>query len=156
MRCYECNRVMKKKKGRHHYTESGLRDVYLEGVTIYYCDCGEEMAGIPRVTELHRCLARIIVEKSPHLDGSEIRFLRKNLGLKSVDFAKMLGVSKVTVSRWETGAVKIDKSYDQMIRGLVQSDQFRKLLAKMNTAKAKTAKSHRYVLDAQALPACAT
>ncbi|MFO8056428.1 MAG: helix-turn-helix domain-containing protein [bacterium] len=150
MRCYNCGKTLKKKTGRYHYTESGLPNVYLDGITIYYCSCGEVMPEIPCIEELHERLARDIAENSPRLTGPEIRFLRKHLELKPVDFAKLLGVSKVTVSRWEHNKVKIDKAYEGIIRALVKSKEFRSVLENV-TEKRQSGGSHRYVIDAKSL-----
>jgi putative zinc finger/helix-turn-helix YgiT family protein len=138
---------MKKRKGRYHYEESGLPNLYLEGIDIYYCSCGEEMGAIPCIDKLHNIIMRTIVDTSPRLSGREIRFIRKNLELKASEFANLLGVSKVTVSRWENDKVKIDKSYDNMIRALVKSEDFRSVLESINNKDKGRSKSHKYVLD---------
>jgi putative zinc finger/helix-turn-helix YgiT family protein len=149
MRCYNCGRKMKEKKGRYHFIESGLPNIYLDGVTIHYCSCGEESAAIPCLDKLLERIAHVIVEKSPLLTGTEVRFLRKSLGLKSVELAEMLDVSKVTVSRWENDKARINKSYDNMIRALIQSKDFKTVLQGIRRKdKKQIAKSHRYTLDA--------
>lgn len=148
---------MKKKTGRHHYVESGLPNVFLEGINIYYCSCGAREPGIPCIEPLHKLIAEIIVEKSPRLTGPEIRFLRGQLELKANELAKILGVSKVTVSRWENDKVKIDKSYDHMIRALIKSKDFRAVLESIRKRdKKKETKKHRYVLDPKELLSCST
>ena len=47
---------------------------------------------------------------------AEIRFLRKNLHLKINEFAQLLGVDRVTVSRWENEHEKPSRSADRLIR----------------------------------------
>jgi len=156
-KCYECGNTLKKRKGRYHYKESGLPKVYLDGINIYYCSCGEEIAEIPCIEILYEALAEIIVEKSPRLTGPEIRFLRKHFELKANEFAKLLGVSKVTVSRWENDKVRIDKSYEHMIRALIKSKDFREVLESIRKrSQKKESKKHHYVLDPKELLSCAT
>ena len=41
------------------------------------------------------------------LDGPQVRQIRKALGLEQSQFAEVCGVTRVTVSRWETGAQRL-------------------------------------------------
>ncbi|MBI4800211.1 MAG: helix-turn-helix domain-containing protein [Desulfarculus sp.] len=116
MRCPSCSTEMTCRLGEHQYSESGLRGVYLSDVELWECPCGERAVGIPAVPELHRLLGQELVRKRSLLDGAEIRFLRKNLGLAAKDFADLLGVDKATVSRWENDKQGPDRSTDRLIR----------------------------------------
>lgn len=49
------------------------------------------------------------------LTEEEIRACRKRLGMSQVAFAQFIGVSPVTVKRWETGQIQ-EPIYDRMIR----------------------------------------
>jgi transcriptional regulator with XRE-family HTH domain len=49
----------------------------------------------------------------------EIRFLRKHIGLSGEDFAQRMGVTRETVSRWETGANQMGAVADRLLRLLV-------------------------------------
>jgi DNA-binding transcriptional regulator YiaG len=53
--------------------------------------------------------------------GSEVRKIRKRLGLSQADFGKLVGVIYVTVSRWETGATRIPEPTAKLIRLLATS-----------------------------------
>ena len=69
--------------------------------------------------DLERVLAispRILIKKASSLTGKEIRFLRKELLLKANELATVLGVTKVTVSRWENDKEKIGLTTDRLIR----------------------------------------
>jgi putative transcriptional regulator len=114
--CPSCGKRKKTRKGKYHYTESGLQNVWLIGVEIFECDCGEKFAFIPYVQELHKLIAEILLKQEDQLSGREIRFLRKHMGLKAKDFAKELGVKNVTVSRWENGDYSPTESLDRLIR----------------------------------------
>jgi putative zinc finger/helix-turn-helix YgiT family protein len=102
--------------GNYHYVESGLPNVWLTGVEIFECNCGENFAYIPCASELHRLIAEILLQKEEQLSGREIRFLRKHMGLKAKDFADKIGVMNVTVSRWEREETIPPKPIDRLIR----------------------------------------
>lgn len=116
MKCPVCKAEMICKKKTYHYEESGLDNVYLEGVEIWECNCGEEIVSIPQINELHNLIARALVKKRFLLDGKEVRFLRKNMGLTALSLSKYLSVDNATISRWETNRQAIDKSHDKLLR----------------------------------------
>jgi putative zinc finger/helix-turn-helix YgiT family protein len=117
MTCPICKQEGQTHIGKHHYTESGLQNVWLKGVEIFDCNkCGENFAFIPCAQEIHNLIAKILLEKEDQLSGREIRFLRKHMGLKAKEFAKELGVGNVTVSRWENGEFSPSESFDRFIR----------------------------------------
>jgi putative transcriptional regulator len=141
IKCPSCKKMRQTHKGEYHYTESGLPNIWLRGVEIFKCDCGEKFAFIPCIEELHKLIGKTLIQKDEQLTGREIRFLRKHMMLKSKDFAKELGVQFVTVSRWENGASQPPESVDRLIRlvyaiktGLRRTekilvmDKFRKLI----------------------------
>jgi DNA-binding transcriptional regulator YiaG len=47
---------------------------------------------------------------------SDLRRLRKRLGLTTVQFAQALKVAQATVSRWETGERKIHPAFERLIK----------------------------------------
>ncbi len=107
MECYNCGEKMRVIKDRpYKYKECGLEDVTIIGVTIHVCEnCGEEYVSIPRVKKLHNVIGELICKKEGRLSGSEVRFLRKDMRMTSVEFTRMLGVTPEHVSRVES-AVK--------------------------------------------------
>jgi putative zinc finger/helix-turn-helix YgiT family protein len=103
----------------YHYVESGLENVYLKGVTKYTCQkCKESFVDIPQVTELHMIMSLALASKPTKLTGSEIRFMRKEVGMTGRGFAEAIGVDPVTLSRWENSADDANKSdsHDKLIR----------------------------------------
>jgi len=54
--------------------------------------------------------------KPNRLSAPEIKFLRKNIYLKIQEFAQIIGVNRVTVSRWENEHSKPTASEDRLIR----------------------------------------
>lgn len=100
----------------YHYTESGLRNVWLaNGYTIRKFD-GEEAVSITDADELHRVIGRSLACK-PFLTGTELRFLRKELGLSQKRLGDMLGTSEQTVSLWERKG-RMPKGPDRIVRAL--------------------------------------
>jgi len=94
-----------------------LDNVYLMGVTQYECrECGEIEVRIPNPISLHVILAISMAMKEGLLNGPEIRFMRKEIGMSAKKFAEMICVSPVTLSNWETGEMKPKPSSDQLVR----------------------------------------
>jgi putative zinc finger/helix-turn-helix YgiT family protein len=116
--CTNCgSKNIEKRTEDYLYKQSGLDNVILGGITVYKCkDCNEIMPEIPQIEILHKIIALHIIGANEPLTGKEIRFLRKEMGLSSIELAKQFGVSKVTVSRWENDAEKIGPANDKLIR----------------------------------------
>jgi putative zinc finger/helix-turn-helix YgiT family protein len=139
--CPSCGHRMRRTLRDHYrYVESGLSNVFLNGVAVYECQCSEEMLELPRVNVLHTLIAQKLLTKSAPLDGPELRFVRKFVGLKAVELAEMLRVSPVTVSRWETGEEKIGKTNDQLFR-------FRMVMKVVEERKAEAEAAYRQIAD---------
>ncbi len=117
-KCPSCgSEKMSFTRGHHHFRESGLDNVHLINVDIWSCsDCGEKIVSIPRSAELMKSICESILLKPMPLSGAEIRFLRKNLAVKINEFAQLLGMDRVTVSRWENGHEKPSRSADRLVR----------------------------------------
>jgi putative zinc finger/helix-turn-helix YgiT family protein len=119
--------MLKKAVDRYEYVESGLRGVILKGVGIHVCkSCGEEEVTIPAIEALHQTIANTLASKGQRLQPSEVRFLRKYLGLSGRDFASLLRVTPETVSRWENPkreSEHIGETSELLLRTLVVSHQ---------------------------------
>ncbi|MEA3546845.1 MAG: type II toxin-antitoxin system MqsA family antitoxin [Thermodesulfobacteriota bacterium] len=119
-KCYSCGENIQVIKDKpYHYTECGL-DVVLCGITQYVCPaCGEKYASIPNMQKLHRFIGTHICQKRRALlKPEEIKFLRKDLQLKSKELANLLGVTPSTISRWENGKKQIGEPYDRLLRSI--------------------------------------
>lgn len=112
-------------RGTHRYTESGLSNVTLANIEIRTCpECGEREVVIPKLEMLHQMIAKKLIEATRLLEPGEIRYLRKWLGLSSLDFALIMGVRPETVSRWEheDGKFPISPTADRLLRMLVANE----------------------------------
>lgn len=121
MKCDECGgRVTTERNAVRRYEIGGLPHIELHGVEVSRCEaCGKEDIAIPRIEQLHRVIAATMVKQRRMLAPVEIRFLRKHIGLSGADFAQRMGVSRETVSRWETGANAMGAVADRLLRLLV-------------------------------------
>jgi len=103
----------------YHFVECGLPNVYLVGIEYHVCEkCSKQSADIPFLSDLMVKIARAVVKQETPLDGAEIRFLRKRLGKKSSEFAKLLGFTPEHFSRLESPHTDHNpsESVDKLIR----------------------------------------
>ncbi len=114
-KCLRCGQAYQITKEDYHYLESGLDNLWLCGVEVYRCECGE-FAAIPHPIEIHRAIAKCLLMSKTPLLGKEIRFLRKHIAMKAIAFAKRVGVDNATVSRWENGKESPSDAADRVIR----------------------------------------
>ena len=108
----------------YHYTESGLRNVWLvNGYTLRKTPYGKGIA-IDNLEGLHRAIARQIVRLSRPLTGAEFRFLRKELELSQAALADCLGCNVQALARWEKAKSRIPKPAERLLRALYrESDE---------------------------------
>jgi transcriptional regulator with XRE-family HTH domain len=118
MRCPKCKTEdMGLTRGRYQYRESGLDYVWLVDWPIYTCTkCNVEMPTLPDTELVAMNVTRALVRQGTPLNGDEIVYLRKAMGLKVIELADALGVSRVTTSRWENNKTSIEPYYDFKLR----------------------------------------
>jgi putative zinc finger/helix-turn-helix YgiT family protein len=122
MKCLVCGTAMKARRENFKYDACGLPYVTLVGVDVSRCPkCGEYEVAIPRSEDLHRVIATAVARRRGRLQAPEVRFLRRWLGWSGADFAKHMGVSAETVSRWESGAQRMGATADRLLRLMVAS-----------------------------------
>lgn len=133
----------------YHYTLSGLRNVFLAGITVRRCiQCAAESAIIPKVAELNRLIAQDLTCKAETLRGEELRYLRKFAGFSGKRFAALLEVNPSHLSRFENGAYKsLGKPADKLARALAMSavdeDYMRKILLRVADDRIEAKKEMR-------------
>ena len=94
--------------------------VILKDAAIVETDAaGDETVTIP---DMNALVAAIAVNRSLEpgkLTGSEIRFMRKALGLTQTEFAETLEIDPATVSRWENDGQVLGGFAEKCLRHLV-------------------------------------
>jgi putative zinc finger/helix-turn-helix YgiT family protein len=121
MRCTNCpsNDEMKSTRITHKYDVSGLDNVILRGVSFCRCKhCGESYYDYGDIDQLNNVIARVLIKKKGILNGQEIKFLRKRLGLSGAEFARRVQIASETLSRYENDQTKASAVFDMMIRAL--------------------------------------
>lgn len=102
----------------YHYTESGLANVYIEGLVPFLDDDGDEVIQIGAINELHRAIAQGIVCHDMGMSPEELRFLRTEMGLTQTQLAEMVHRDKQSVGRWERGETPMEGVIEAVIRQL--------------------------------------
>ena len=93
----------------------------IEGIPHFKCpNCGEYMVNANNAKTLSKALASQYAESHDLLTPDQIVSLRKTLGLNQSEFQKMLGVTGVTVCRWETGRIPQTRVVDNLMRVLAK------------------------------------
>src|ERR1043165_8059120 len=100
----------------YKYTDCGLDNVSIEGISVLRDDGDEKSVTIPNINGLHRCIAHGIVSKKSGMTGKELRFLRTELGMTQAELAKVVNRESLTISRWERGEDVIDSNAQTLIR----------------------------------------
>jgi putative zinc finger/helix-turn-helix YgiT family protein len=147
MNCPACGRQPSHTVEQYQYRESGLDNVFVRGVGIYRCKCGQEYVQLPGAQEVHDQVASALLNKASILTGPESKFLRKWLRLTSEDMAQALGYTRVTVSRWENygPSAKTDRALRLYASAVRKTPiNFEILFSSMND---KPQKNFRIVVD---------
>jgi len=85
-------RVKATKDRPWHYTDCGLDNIWLIGIEVETdARTGEEEPIIPQLRDLHDCIFATLLQKSGHLAGPEVRYLRRHLGWTQAIAAEKLG-----------------------------------------------------------------
>ncbi|MBV8406628.1 MAG: helix-turn-helix domain-containing protein [Alphaproteobacteria bacterium] len=107
----------------YHFTECGLDNVWLaDGFTLHRTAYGRGVS-FDDIEGVHRAIARHLVEVPGGLDGSQLRFLRKELDLSQAGLASLLGYDEQTVSRWERAVSTVPPAADRLLRALWREAQ---------------------------------
>lgn len=104
----------------YHYTECGLRNVWLENGYIQKQTSYGLVTSVIDVKGLHLAIALEIINNSPRLTGAQVRFLRKEMDLSQDRMAEILGVSDSSIRAWENHRTRIPKPADRLLRSLYE------------------------------------
>jgi DNA-binding transcriptional regulator YiaG len=101
----------------YHYRECGLRNVWLaNGYEVRETPYGKGIS-INDIPGLHRAIGRSLICKGGKLTGTELRFLRTELGLSQAKLAEALGNEAQTVALWEKKGSQ-PRMADRFVRAL--------------------------------------
>ena len=134
----------------YHYTECGLDNIIIEADLLAIDDKGEKIVTIPAIGQLHNIIAQGLIAQENALSGTEIRFLRTEMGMTQAELAQLLHRDTQTVGRWERGEVALDATQDIFIRQLA-AEKLQLLLepsVEMQSRKV-TPKAHREPIHIQ-------
>lgn len=115
--CPKCRGPMERVHGEYHFTECGLKNVYLTDWPMVKCgECGEALPILPNPDLITKYLVENLATHEKRLDGDSILFLRKVMSRTSSALAHTLGVNRVQLSRWENDHGKISEVADYRLR----------------------------------------
>ena len=100
----------------YRYSECGLDNVFLEGVVVQQDAHGEEVYTIEHILGLHKAIAHAIVSRRGGMSGSELRFIRSEMGLTQEELAKRLQCARITISRWERSEEAINLNAELVVK----------------------------------------
>jgi DNA-binding transcriptional regulator YiaG len=99
-----------------HYNSCGLENIYLVN-GFKKIDTGYGPAtSIENLDGLHEVIGRSICALNRRLGPKEISYLRREMELRQVDIAEILGCTDQTIANWEKGKSCIPKSPDAVLR----------------------------------------
>lgn len=100
----------------YHYKECGLDNVLVEGMVPSRDDDGDEVITIPNVPGLHRAIVTAIVMREAGMSGSELRFLRTEMGMTQAELAIIVHHDAQSIGRWERNENPIEPTSEAVIR----------------------------------------
>lgn len=103
---------------KYQYIESGLNNVFINGIKPMNDDEGDEVVTIRAINVLHAEIARGIIESDGGINGAELRFLRTEMGLTQAELGTLLSVDGQTVGRYERGDTPIHPTAETLLRRL--------------------------------------
>ena len=120
-KCVSCGENSMR-KGEITLTREVGEHVFSATVTGLICGaCGETIADVEAGERFDLAVAEILSEALPTADS--FRFLRRVIGLRARDLARMLGITGDTISRWENGKHAIDRAAFFVLGKVVREKQ---------------------------------
>ena len=98
----------------YHYTESGLRNIWLVNGYVEKRTPYGKAVSIRDLEGLHEYIGSVIARQS-NLSGPELRFLRKEMDMSQRELAEFIGTSEQNVSLWERRG-RIPQAADRIVK----------------------------------------
>ena len=136
----------------YHYTESGLRNIWLSnGYHVKQTPYGEGIS-IEGVEGLHRTIGLGLMKKAGRLTGAEFRFLRKEQDLSQKGLGNLIGVDGQRLNRWETHKTAVPRWADRILRVIYReytedNAQIRGFVDRINELDAKEYTARQFSLQ---------
>jgi DNA-binding transcriptional regulator YiaG len=119
--CSNCEKEARVITGNYRFDEVGL-PVLLKNIEMVDCkECGSRDPIISDVNGLMHVIAFAVIAHPAKLNGDEVKFLRKYLGMSGEDFSKLVEIDRTTLSKWENNQQEIGKHSDRLLRFLVMN-----------------------------------
>lgn len=116
MRCAACGGTLSRTEAPIEESFRG-ETIWVYDVDHYECDsCGEIELDADALDSWSQKIDEAYRAKNGLLSPEEIKSIRTSLGLSQMEFEAVLGVGKISVSRWENGKVIQNKTVDKLMR----------------------------------------
>ena len=120
--CPLCNDGNLRKKNRDQSFNYKGRELIIPNYSVYVCDkCNEEFVDEKTINAAEKKLRDFHRKVDNLLTSDEIIAIRKKLKLTQEKLAEKLGISRITIARYESGQLTQDKSQDIHFRLLVEN-----------------------------------
>lgn len=108
--CYECGAVMTMQP-YSNVTQIGPYSITDDTECVLTCPCGEQLFHCRQIQRYELRAAARVMREHPDAPGSVVRYARKAIGMRHVDFAAMLGVAADEVVVWEISNTGLHPEY---------------------------------------------
>jgi putative transcriptional regulator len=125
---------MSKGKQMYHFTDGGLRNVWLEnGYIVRETPYGKGVS-FHDLEGLTKAICMALVKKPGKLTGAEFRYIRANMLLSQKSLGQMMGYTEQAVAKWEKSG-KIPKAVEYFLRSLyiARNDGSKKICSVIET-----------------------
>jgi putative zinc finger/helix-turn-helix YgiT family protein len=118
--CPECRTPMQSAREQHRYALTPGWAITIQDAEVLRCPkCGASSPVVPKSDALLRTVAREVIGKLAVLNGVELAFLRRCLGLTGRKLAQAVGIAFETLSRYENGSLRVQPPVDRLVRMMV-------------------------------------
>ncbi|WP_305843184.1 helix-turn-helix domain-containing protein [Photobacterium leiognathi] len=102
----------------HHYTESGLDNIYLVNGYEVTEEDGEEYISYTNFDGIQQAIAVAICNQKSWMTPQQLKFIRKEFNLSQSALGLLLYCDRQSIARWEKGETDIPALADITLRAL--------------------------------------